>query len=186
MRRLYVLLTPAVIATTLIVVAAGASAGPPHPAPSPNPGAPKEYLALAISPSLIKVPYGDAGYAPEAAEALGTTLKAAQDAALAKCESQGVANERYYKDDCQGGVWVRSGYIAFATENLVPGTDPTQPAYRYRYAYGGAYGTTQNKAKGKAIDNCYLKDPQYNECVLVDGSSSEGTIDLSKHKGGPW
>jgi hypothetical protein len=180
MRRLYILLASAVIATMLIVVAIGASASP-----SPSPGTKLEYVALAIAPSLIKIPnIGPNSFYPEAEASVSTTLGDAKKRALASCESNGISRERYYKDDCQGAVWVHKGWLALATERLAP--EGTKVPYRYKYAYGGAYGPTRNKAIGKAVDNCYSKDPQYEECVFVDATATDSVDPNKAPQGGSW
>jgi hypothetical protein len=182
MRRLYILLASAVMATLIAVATGVASAGDPF---LDDATAGQEYGALAIAPSLLKVP-GQApnNASPEAAWRTDTNLTDAKKLALSNCENQGIANERYYKDDCQGAVWVRNGWVALATEQLAP--KGTTVPYRYKYAYGGAYGETRNQAIGKAIDNCYKKDPQYEQCVFVDAVPTYQPFKPNAHGGGAW
>jgi hypothetical protein len=185
MRRLYILLASAVIATTLIVVATGAAAQHPGPSPQPGPANNQEFLALAIAPSLLKVPNTTPNrFYPEAEAGYGTTLVEAKNRARAGCEDNGILKDQYYKNDCQGAVWVQNGWLALSTERLAP--KGTTVPHRYQYAYGGAYATTRNKAIGKAIDICYSKDPKYEECVLVDAVDTFAQKDLNNHDGGSW
>jgi Domain of unknown function (DUF4189) len=184
MRRLYIqlVLASAVIVTTLIAVGTGVYAGDPFNDPVQDK---REYLAVAFAPSLIKYPTASAKNPyPEAADVLSTTLADAKKQALAKCEDQGVARERYYKDDCQGAVWVRNGWVALAEEPLAPkGADVP---YSYKYAYGGAYAETRNKAVGKAVDICFKKDPKYRDCEVVEAWSTDAPFNPHAHQGGAW
>ena len=101
MKRLCILLASAVMALTLIAVAAGVSAAAPD---QQQPG-PKEY-------------YGVLSYSPGKAccfWSAGTTKASATRASVAYCKQQTKAK------DCRLAVWVRNGYVAVAESAKITG-----------------------------------------------------------------
>ena len=93
-RRLFVLLVSAVMALTLIAVAAGVSAAAPN---QQQPGPKEYYLVLSYSPGKDCCFWST-----------GTTKASATRASVAYCKQQTKAK------DCRLGVWVRNGYVAVA------------------------------------------------------------------------
>jgi Domain of unknown function (DUF4189) len=140
MRRLYVLLVSAVIATTLIVVATGVSASP-SPSPSPG-GAGQEYGALVTAFSLQQ--YEGGGH-PELVGfwGHGTTLHQAKRSAVQDCWQTGNSKkyEPTFKADCKKAAWVRNGYLALAVN-----VDPNST--------GWAWAKTEAEAKRDAVAFC--------------------------------
>src|SRR3712207_3739669 len=98
MRRLYVLIASAVIATLLIALTMSTVSAQ---------GVGKRYGAMAAVPSLVE---GVDGY--------GSTPKQARSAAIEECR-QFASNWRKYAGDCQGAVWVRNGWVAIAFERTL-------------------------------------------------------------------
>jgi hypothetical protein len=104
MSRLYVLLASVVIATLLLAVASGASAGKPGSPPGaplvgkPKPTPPKYYGALVVSPSV----------GPRSYWASNSSLDLAIRNATNEC--------RRVATYCRAGVWVKNGYAAFAMD----------------------------------------------------------------------
>ena len=94
MRRLSVLLASAVIALTLIAVAAGVSAAAPNQQAQQQPK--QFYAAVDVSKAKGKLYFGS-----------GTSKDAANQAAYDACTKDGAT-------DCLTEVWVYNGYIAKA------------------------------------------------------------------------
>jgi uncharacterized protein DUF4189 len=172
MRQLYVLLASAVIATTLIVVAAGASAAP----------ASEGFLAVAYSRSLHE------GGEKAAYGVRGTTLANAKFDALHKCRTAG--NTQYpnqYALDCKGIAWVRDGWMGFAIEDLkVNIHGPPPPGYEPNYGWGIA--VQGSRARGRALYECHKAQPQYTgECNIAFWASTQGSeTPPSTFDGGSW
>jgi hypothetical protein len=178
MRRLYLVLASAVIATTLIVVAAGASAAP----------ASEDFLALAYSRSLHEADslgnYVRASFGGHA-----TTLGRAKHLALNECVKAGGAaghdanGAPVYQDDCKGLAWVRDGFLALAIEDM-----RVKSPQGYEPKYGWATDRKYARAKGRALDSCYAAEPLLNaDCKISFVGSTDGAHDRqSNFDGGPW
>jgi hypothetical protein len=127
MRRLYILLAAALIASCMLALTVG-SAGARN-------GTSKPYLAMTAAPSVVKS-YGRAG----------PTLKMAKKLAMQMCENSS-AWSASYANDCQGVVWVYHGAASIAWEKT-----KEQP---YKYLQGaGSWGKTEAEAKYNALRGC--------------------------------
>jgi hypothetical protein len=182
-RRTVVLMVTVGVVVLLVGGMALANVPPPDPGTTP-PGdtTPRyQFVALAFAMSLQHVPPppGEVYYVQN-----GITLKDAKFDALYDCRESGNDNPTYYEKDCQGGVWVRNGYLAFAIEPLPDPGDKVKPGYEQ--AYGLAYAQTFAEAKARALDNCSLDDPQYKRCRVVVAQASENPHDPNAFKGGSW
>jgi Domain of unknown function (DUF4189) len=164
MRRVYILLASAVIATTFIAVASstGASATPTQQG--------EQFGAMAFAPSLSSIGNGvDVEFA--------SRKGAAKRAALADCQARGVSHSNYYGQDCQGAVWVRNGWAAVAWEK-----EPSAPPYKV--AWGSGWGPTSDIAIFHANELCQ----QYAGAACPNHSAHlTPNFDPNKPtKGGPW
>ena len=170
MRRLYMLLASAVIATILIAVAAGvASAGDPFLDGG-------DYGALAVSSSLGHAYTGSA-----------TSVTTAKKVAYNKCHEAAKTASHYLKD-CQGAVWVRNGWVAVALE---PPLDPQEIQQGhvdpdYREVWGGGWAKTSNAAQSKALNSCYAKNPVSETCKVEKSVATQKPLEEKKFDGGVW
>jgi Domain of unknown function (DUF4189) len=171
MRRLYILLASAVIATTLIAVAAGvASAGDTFLDGG-------EYGALAVSSSLGHAYTGSAN----------TRAKAIKDA-YNTCHEDARKHPYLYHKDCQGAVWVRNGWVAVALE---PKLDPQEiqqghVSPDYEEVWGGGWAKTSNSAQSKALNSCYAKNPVSETCKVETKVATKKPLDEKHFDGGVW
>jgi hypothetical protein len=183
MRRRTVVVWMVTLGVSVFLVGGMALANVPPSDPGSGSAPPSQYefAAVAFSMSLQHVPnrpnlVWDAD--------TGQTLKEAKLGALGDCRDSGDSHPKYYKEDCQGGVWVRNGWVAFAVEDL---PDPGDKVTRgYEQAYGLDYAQTQAKARSTALDNCSLDDPKYKRCQVEIALNSEYPFDLDAYKGGSW
>ena len=156
MRRLYVLIASAGIATFLIALTMSTVSAQ---------GVSKRYGAIAAVPSLIK---GVDGY--------GSTLKQARSAAIEECR-QFASRWRKYAGDCQGAVWVRNGWIAIAFERTAeqPYSD---------LAWGSGWGHTKDSAKYEARQVCrrYAQE----KCEVKGAYETPVRDPSLGSKGGSW
>jgi len=156
MRRLYVLIASAVIATLLIALTMSTVSAQ---------GVGKRHGAIAAVPSLVR---GVDGY--------GATLKQARSAAMEECR-QFASHRRKYAGDCQGAVWVRNGWIAIAFERTVeqPYSD---------LAWGSGWGHTKDSARYQARNVCrqYAKE----KCEIKGAYETPVRDPSLGSKGGSW
>jgi Domain of unknown function (DUF4189) len=156
MRRLYVLIASAGIATFLIALTMSTVSAQ---------GVSKRYGAIAAVPSLVR---GVDGY--------GSTLKQARSAAIEECR-QFASHWRKYAGDCQGAVWVRNGWIAIAFERTVeePYSD---------LAWGSGWGHTKDSAKDQARKVCrrYAQE----KCEVKGAYETPVRDPSLGSKGGSW
>lgn len=162
MRRLYVLLVSIVLATTLIAVAssAGASAAPTRQE--------EPFGALAFAPSVEQAAFDSYAFA--------FSKRAAKRSALANCQ-ESASEFDYYRQDCQGAVWVRNGWMALAYERPA-GAPP------YTLAWGSDWGRTKDVALSHALGIC-----QQNAGEECGNSHTRPTYPLDPNKptrGGAW
>jgi hypothetical protein len=110
LRRLYILLVSAVLATTLIAVASstGASAAPTQQK--------EQFGAQAFARSVARE-----------GEAFAFSKRDAKTNALANCQAR-ASQSNSYLQDCQGAVWVRNGWMAVAWQESAGGS-PSTPAW---------------------------------------------------------
>jgi hypothetical protein len=172
MRRLYLLRASAVMATTLIVVAAGASAFPSMQQKN-------EFLALAFSPSLQRLAIERD---PKAFFKTASTLGRAQTGAYQACVDEGRNHPQEYNYDCQGVAWVQNGYLGFSAEDV--GT-----AGATDEAYEPVWGWAARRIAGDAVDasqmQCLAKHPQYGPCRLMKPPHTALPFGRP-FRGGPW
>jgi Domain of unknown function (DUF4189) len=151
----------------------GSGNTPPHNTPSGN--TPKlEYAAMTIAPSKMT--------ADKSAE-LYSFIRVEEDLHEAKKRAWFICDEIHFKQNCQGAVWVRNGWLAFAAEHP-PKHDP--PRAGYKLAYGFAYGVSDYKARRKALDSCSANDPDYGECRVVESRDTERPFTPGAFDGGTW
>jgi len=143
MRRLSLLLVSAVMALTLIAVAAGVSAA------APQQQAPHNYLVTYSDDTGVAYP----GYS-------STGLGAASIAAQRKCEAEGTGK-------CYGDVWVQNGYIAYVLNG-----DETQLFWTFGHTRSQATSQALNNcgdvATGCAVSQTFKSHP-YDKALPTKG-----------------
>jgi hypothetical protein len=157
MRRLYILMTAVVVASTLLALTMS-SAGAKKSAVT------KRYGAMVASPSLIA---SWSGY--------GTTKKTAKHNALSKCEQNG-ARFRGFANDCKPAVWVYNGFVALAYEKT------REKPYK-NLGWGSGWGATKAEAKYQARRSC--RGAAQESCVVREVRHTPHTSRL-KTRGGAW
>jgi hypothetical protein len=170
------------MATVGVVLLVGgmALATTPADVPPSDPGSnitDKKYLALAYSRSLHEA---DNAFVSFSYDGRSGTLGQAKWRAYNECVKHGGRHSAVYKDDCRGIAWVRDGWLAFAVEDLVV----KEPGYEPKW--GWAVDQRLNKAKGKALQECYEADPRSAECKLDYGEQAGSLDSPSTFNGGTW
>jgi hypothetical protein len=156
MRRLYILMTAVVVASTLVALtmsSAGAKSG-----------VTKRYGAMVASPSLIG---SWSGY--------GDSKKTAKHNALLKCRQNGPRFSGFV-DDCRPAVWVYKGFMAVAYEKT------REKPYK-KLAWGSGWGETKADAKYQARRSC--RGAAKERCLVREVRHTPHTRPLET-RGGPW
>jgi len=166
MRRVYIVLSAALLATMLVAFAVGSAGAQPVSKRYAAQAKDYWYAALAVAPSNWK--YGGYGQ--------GLTKKEAEKRAMYYCRS-GQENEPLYRGDCQGAVWVKNGYMATAFEKT-----KEQP-YK-NLAWGSGWGHKFYRAKQEAKSVCY--DYANEPCAIAQTAPSRAYDPSLPTKGGGW
>jgi hypothetical protein len=156
MRRLYILITAVLVASTLLALtmsSAGAKSG-----------VSKRYGAMVASPSLIG---SWSGY--------GDSKKGAKHDALLKCQQNGPRFSGF-AHDCEPAVWVYNGFVALAYEKT------KEKPYK-NLAWGSGWGETKADAKYQARKSC--RGAARENCVVREVRHTSHTSQL-RTSGGPW
>ncbi len=159
MRRLYILLVSAVLATTLIAVASstGASAAPTQQK--------EQFGAQAFARSVARE-----------GEAFAFSKRDAKTNALANCQAR-ASQSNSYLQDCQGAVWVRNGWMAVAWQESAGGS-PSTPAW------GSGWGPTSDVAISHAQRVCQQQGGT--TCELYSASRTPAFDPAAPTRGGAW
>jgi hypothetical protein len=178
MRRRTVVVLMATVGVVLLV---GGMALANTPPPDPDSDAPlPKYLALAYSRSLHEARI-DKQYHHLSFDGRADTLQQAKWRAYNECVKSGGRHSAVYKDDCRGIAWVRDGWLAFAVEDLA-----SEGPSGYKPKWGWGINEVSNKAKGKAVQECYEADPYNRQCKLNYNEWAGSISPSTSFNGGPW
>jgi hypothetical protein len=156
MRRLFILLAGALIASMLAALTVGSATA--------KKGHTQHYAAIAVSPSTVSQWFG-----------YGNNKYRAKQNAYVHCQ-RSAQQFNGYTGDCQGAVWVRNGWVAAAYEKT------KEEPYK-KLSWGSGWGPNKGDAMYQARRTCrhYAQE----NCVVQDvrkspQSNGQSTI------GGGW